>query len=55
MKGFKCGSNGGILRDANDSAGICIFNLLKAFNLCERKSVVKSYYSQDESRQGKWR
>ena len=26
---------------ASDSAGNCIFNLLKAFNLFERKSVVK--------------
>ena len=26
---------------AGDSAGKCVFNLLKAFNLCERKSVVK--------------
>ena len=31
----------GMFRGANDSAGKCILNLLKAFNLCERKSVVK--------------
>ena len=30
-----------MFRGASDSAGKCIFNLLKAFNLCERKSVVK--------------
>ena len=30
-----------MFRGAGDSAGKCIFNLLKAFNLCERKSVVK--------------
>ena len=41
MKGFKCGSNVGIFRGRTDSAGKCIFNLLKAFNLCERKSIVK--------------
>ena len=39
--GFKCGSNVGIFGDASDSAGNCIFNLLKAFNLFGRKSVVK--------------
>ena len=31
----------GIFRGASDSAGNCIFNLLKAFNLFERKSMVK--------------
>ena len=36
-----CGSNVGIFRSASDSAGSCIFNLLKTFNLFERKSVVK--------------
>ena len=41
MKGFKCGSNVGMFRGAGDSAGKCILNLLKAFNLCERKSVIK--------------
>ena len=41
MKGFKSGSNVEIFRDASDSAGNCIFNLLKAFNLFERKFVVK--------------
>ena len=41
MKEFKCGSNVGQFRDASDSAGKCILNLLKAFNLFERKSVVK--------------
>ena len=30
-----------MFRGVGDSAGKCIFNLLKAFNLCERKSVVK--------------
>ena len=30
-----------MFRGAGDSAGKCVFNLLKAFNLCERKSVVK--------------
>ena len=30
-----------IFRAASDSTGNCIFNLLKAFNLCERKSVEK--------------
>ena len=41
VKGFKCRSNVGMFRGASDSAGRCIFNLLKAFNLCERKFVVK--------------
>ena len=41
LKGFKCGSNVGIFKGAGDSAGKCILNLLKAFNLCERKSMVK--------------
>ena len=31
----------GIFRGASDSAGKCIFDLLKEFNLCERISVVK--------------
>ena len=31
----------GMFRGESDSADKCIFNLLKAFNLCERKSVVK--------------
>ena len=35
VKGFKCGSNIGMFRDVGDSAGKCIFNLLKAFNLRE--------------------
>ena len=30
-----------MFRGARDSAGKCIFNLLKSFNLCKRKSVVK--------------
>ena len=30
-----------MVRIASDSAGKCILNLLKAFNLYERKSVVK--------------
>ena len=34
-------SNVGTFRGASDSAGKCIFNLLKAFHLHERKSVVK--------------
>ena len=41
MKGFKCGSNVEMYRGAGNSAGKCILNMLKAFNLCERKSVVK--------------
>ena len=41
MKGFKCGSNVGMFRGAGDSAGKCILNLSKVFNLCDRKSVVK--------------
>ena len=41
MKGFKCGSNVGMFMGESDSAGKCIFNLLKVLNLCERKSVVK--------------
>ena len=41
MKGFKYESNVGMFRGASDSAGNCIFTLLKAFNLCERKSVVR--------------
>ena len=31
-----------IFRGANDSASMCIFNLLKAFNLRKRKFVVES-------------
>ena len=31
----------GLFRSAGDSADKCIFGLLKAFNLRERKSVVK--------------
>ena len=42
VKGFKCGSNVRMFRAASDSAGKCILNLLKAFNLCETKFVVKS-------------
>ena len=30
-----------MFRYASDSVGKCIFYLLKALNLCERKSVVK--------------
>ena len=30
-----------MFKDASDSAGKCIFNLLNAFSLRERKSVVK--------------
>ena len=30
-----------MFRGASDSDSKCIFNLLKAFNLCDRKSVVK--------------
>ena len=30
-----------MFRGASDSAGKYVLNLLKAFNLCERKSVVK--------------
>ena len=41
VKGFKYGCDVGMFRGASDSAGKCIFNLLKAFNLHERKSVVK--------------
>ena len=41
VRGFKCGSNVGMFRGESDNAGKCIFNLLKAFNLCERKPVVK--------------
>ena len=41
MEGFKCGSNVEMFMGAGDSAGKCIFNLLKVFNLFERKSVVK--------------
>ena len=41
MKGFKCESNVGMFSDAGDSAGKYIFNLLKAFNLRERTSVLK--------------
>ena len=31
-----------MFRCASDSAGKCIFNLVKAFNLRERRSVVKN-------------
>ena len=41
MKGFKCGSNAGMFAGVSDSAGKYIFNLLKAYDLCERKSVIK--------------
>ena len=41
MKGFKSGNNVVMFRGAADSAGNRIFNLLKAFNLFEKKSVVK--------------
>ena len=41
VKGFKCGSNVGMFMGAGCSAGKCILNLLKAFNLNERKSMVK--------------
>ena len=30
-----------MIKGASDSTGKCIFNLLKAFNLCESKFVVK--------------
>ena len=30
-----------MFRGVSDGAGKCILNLLKAFNLCERKSMVK--------------
>ena len=30
-----------MFRGVNDSAGKCIFNLLKTFNLHERKSIIK--------------
>ena len=53
VKGFKCGSNVKMFRGAGDSAGMCIFNFLKAFNLRERKSVIKSYNNQHESRRMK--
>ena len=42
VKGFKCGSNVEMFRSAGDSAGNYILNFLKAFNLLERESVVKS-------------
>ena len=35
VKGFKCGSNVGMFGGAGDTAGKCILNLLKAFNLRE--------------------
>ena len=41
MKGFKGGSNVRLLWGASDSSGNCIFILLTAFNLCERKSMGK--------------
>ena len=41
MKKFKCKSNVGLFMYAGDSAGKCILNLLKAFDLCDRKSVLK--------------
>ena len=41
VKEFKCGSNMGMFSGTSYSAGKCIFNLLKGFNLRERKSVVK--------------
>ena len=41
VKGFKCRSNVRMFSVAGDSADICIFNLLKVFNLFERQSVVK--------------
>ena len=41
MKEFKCGSNVGMFMGASDSTSKSIFNLLKAFNLRERKSVAK--------------
>ena len=34
-------SNMGMNSGASDNSSKCIFNLLKAFNLCERKPVVK--------------
>ena len=56
MKRFKYGSDVGMVKGASDSAGKCILNLLKAFNLCEKKSVIKeSCNSQDASGRGKWR
>ena len=42
MKGFKCGSNVGMLMGASNSTGKCILNSLKAVNLCKKKSAVKS-------------
>ena len=41
VKGFKCGSNVEMFRGAGDSASNGILNLLKALNLCKRKSLVK--------------
>ena len=41
MKGFKFESNVEMFGGASHSAGKCNFNLLNAFNLRERKSVVK--------------
>ena len=45
-----------MFRGVGNSAAKCIFNLLKAFNLCERKSVIEreSYNNQYESERGKW-
>ena len=40
MKGFKSGSNVGMFMSAGDRESKCILNLLKAFNLYERKAVV---------------
>ena len=41
MKEFKCESNVGMLRGSGDIVGKCILNSLKAFNLHDRKSMVK--------------
>ena len=41
MKVFKCEINARMFRGVSDCTGKCIFNLLKAFNLCERKSMLR--------------
>ena len=38
---FKCGNNVEMFRGASNRAGKCILNLLKVFNLRDRKSVVE--------------
>ena len=42
VKGFKCGCNVEMYMGAVDSAGKCILNLLKAFNLHEREREKES-------------